>query len=234
MTAEACSAHRRAASAGYRQRRAALLQTYTEKLFELDLEKMAARFAGPYRTWVRYFRRGYWRACSRLGSVSHTGMMPRSAPDDVLSARDAPVGVTPKQIIWRKNKASLYRYERTTPPTQRTPVFLVLPRTSPRVSGLALVLTVLFAVLCVPAARDRHWVAVAGLGAVAILFAWIHKSHSVLGHRSRKLRTQDFRADLQWLRIAGEIEVQTHRAVLRKHALHLDEDARRRDVHAPA
>jgi polyhydroxyalkanoate synthase subunit PhaC len=45
----------------------------------------------------------------------------------VLSARDVPVGTTPKQLIWRKNKACLYRYTRATPPTQRTPVFLVLP-----------------------------------------------------------------------------------------------------------
>lgn len=45
----------------------------------------------------------------------------------VLSARDAPVGVTPKELVWRKNKARLYRYIRQAPPTQRTPVFLVLP-----------------------------------------------------------------------------------------------------------
>ena len=45
----------------------------------------------------------------------------------VLSARDAPVGVTPRQLLWRKNKAHLYRYLRETPPRYRTPVFLVLP-----------------------------------------------------------------------------------------------------------
>jgi polyhydroxyalkanoate synthase len=45
----------------------------------------------------------------------------------VLSARDAPVGVTPKELVWRKNKASLYHYQRETPATKRTPVFLVLP-----------------------------------------------------------------------------------------------------------
>jgi polyhydroxyalkanoate synthase subunit PhaC len=45
----------------------------------------------------------------------------------VLSARDAPVGTTPRQLVWRKNKARLYRYARRTPPTRRIPVFLVLP-----------------------------------------------------------------------------------------------------------
>jgi polyhydroxyalkanoate synthase subunit PhaC len=45
----------------------------------------------------------------------------------VLSARDAPVGVTPRELVWRKNKAHLYRYQRQSPPRHRTPVFLVLP-----------------------------------------------------------------------------------------------------------
>lgn len=45
----------------------------------------------------------------------------------VLSARDTPVGVTPRELVWRKNKAQLFRYTRHTPATQRTPIFLILP-----------------------------------------------------------------------------------------------------------
>ena len=45
----------------------------------------------------------------------------------VLGSADAPVGLTPKELIWRKNKARLYRYTRTVPATHRTPIFLVLP-----------------------------------------------------------------------------------------------------------
>ena len=45
----------------------------------------------------------------------------------VLGARDTPVGTTPKEAVWRKNKAHLYRYRRWTLPTRRTPVFLVGP-----------------------------------------------------------------------------------------------------------
>jgi len=45
----------------------------------------------------------------------------------VLSARDAPVGTTPHELVWRKNKACLYRYTRQTSPTHNTPIFLVLP-----------------------------------------------------------------------------------------------------------
>jgi polyhydroxyalkanoate synthase len=45
----------------------------------------------------------------------------------VLGSIDAPVGLTPKELIWRKNKARLYRYTRSEPAIHRTPVFLVLP-----------------------------------------------------------------------------------------------------------
>ena len=45
----------------------------------------------------------------------------------VLGAADAPVGLTPKELIWRKNKARLYRYLRSEPATHQTPIFLVLP-----------------------------------------------------------------------------------------------------------
>jgi polyhydroxyalkanoate synthase len=45
----------------------------------------------------------------------------------ILGSVDAPVGLTPKELIWRKNKARLYRYVRTEPATHRTPIFLVLP-----------------------------------------------------------------------------------------------------------
>ena len=45
----------------------------------------------------------------------------------VLGSADAPVGLTPKELIWRKNKARLYRYVRSEPATHRTPIFLVLP-----------------------------------------------------------------------------------------------------------
>ena len=45
----------------------------------------------------------------------------------VLGSADAPVGLTPKELIWRKNKARLYRYVRPEPATHRTPIFLVLP-----------------------------------------------------------------------------------------------------------
>jgi polyhydroxyalkanoate synthase len=45
----------------------------------------------------------------------------------IATAREAPVGLTPSEVVWRKNKARLLRYTRTTRATRRTPVFLCLP-----------------------------------------------------------------------------------------------------------
>jgi polyhydroxyalkanoate synthase len=45
----------------------------------------------------------------------------------IATARETPVGLTPKDVVWRKNKARLYRYTRATPATRGTPVFLCLP-----------------------------------------------------------------------------------------------------------
>lgn len=45
----------------------------------------------------------------------------------VQGSREALVGPTPKEVIWRKNKARLYRYERTTPATRKTPVLCIMP-----------------------------------------------------------------------------------------------------------
>lgn len=65
-----------------------------------------------------------WVAADTLWTASDRALDMARA---VLGAMDAPVGTTPKEVLWRKNKARLYRYRRDTPPTQRTPVFLVLP-----------------------------------------------------------------------------------------------------------
>ncbi len=45
----------------------------------------------------------------------------------IATARDAPVGLTAKTVVWRKNKAQLFRYTRATSATRRTPVFLCPP-----------------------------------------------------------------------------------------------------------
>jgi hypothetical protein len=102
----------RTAGAGYRQRHHALMQHYTEDLFALDLPKMAAGFEGPYRTWVRFFRRGYWRACSALTRVSRAGMLPRTASTDVVLARDALAERRVVEAEMAKRPGALGRYDK--------------------------------------------------------------------------------------------------------------------------
>ena len=41
--------------AEYRQNRHVLLETYTEELFELELDRIAEGYAGPYQSWFRFF-----------------------------------------------------------------------------------------------------------------------------------------------------------------------------------
>jgi hypothetical protein len=101
----------RTASHGYRQRRVALLHTYTEKLFELNLEKMAAGFAGPYRTWVRFVRRGYWRARARLAHASRTGMLPATHVQDVQHAHAVQTDRVIVEAALAKHPGVLGRYD---------------------------------------------------------------------------------------------------------------------------
>ncbi len=44
-----------------------------------------------------------------------------------LAAREAPVGQSPKEVVWRKNKSQLFHYTRPSPATRQTPVFLSMP-----------------------------------------------------------------------------------------------------------
>jgi polyhydroxyalkanoate synthase len=44
----------------------------------------------------------------------------------VVDSLEAPVGLTPKEVIWTLNKARLYRYRPTRPPEERHPIPLLL------------------------------------------------------------------------------------------------------------
>ena len=44
----------------------------------------------------------------------------------VVDSLEAPVGLTPKEVIWTLNKARLYRYKPTRPPEARHPIPLLL------------------------------------------------------------------------------------------------------------
>jgi hypothetical protein len=102
----------RSAATGYRQRRATLLHTYTDRLFELDLERMGAAFEGPYRSVFRFFRRGYWRDCRRLSKATRTEILPPTVTHDVLVARDALVDRRRVEAELAKHPGVLGRYDK--------------------------------------------------------------------------------------------------------------------------
>src|SRR5262249_39720533 len=64
----------------YRARRGKLLEIYNESFFDLELERIAAGFAGPYRSFWRLFNGQYRRDKRALARRSKTEQMPRTAP----------------------------------------------------------------------------------------------------------------------------------------------------------
>ena len=44
----------------------------------------------------------------------------------VIDSLEAPVGLTPKDVVWTLNKTKLYRYTPTKPPEERHPIPLLL------------------------------------------------------------------------------------------------------------
>jgi very-short-patch-repair endonuclease len=74
--------------AGYHERRADLLKRYTEQFFELDLDTLADRFTGRYRSWTRFFSLQYRRDRRAIGRRSRAEMMPDTIWDDIVVARD--------------------------------------------------------------------------------------------------------------------------------------------------
>ncbi|MFO0655866.1 MAG: alpha/beta fold hydrolase [Polyangia bacterium] len=76
------------------------------------------------------------RIASALATVAHYSPLHQGLSlfehwldtvNTVMGARDAAVAPTPKEVIWRKNKARLYRYTRSEKATKKTPVLCIMP-----------------------------------------------------------------------------------------------------------
>src|SRR5262249_43124336 len=70
-------------------RRAKLLETYKEGFFELELERIADGYAGPYQSWLRFFNGQYRRDRRTIARRAHDGMLPSSAEQDVAGGSAA-------------------------------------------------------------------------------------------------------------------------------------------------
>jgi very-short-patch-repair endonuclease len=98
--------------AKYRQDRQHLLQTYTEQLFELELDRIAAGYEGPYRRWFAFLSGTYRRDRRAIQRRTKKYEVPATVAQDMPRARDV-------QAIQKKLEAEtprrwqhLGRYER--------------------------------------------------------------------------------------------------------------------------
>jgi hypothetical protein len=98
--------------ADHAKRRGELLQLYTERLFELDLERMAAGFAGPYRSWFRMFNMQFRRDRRAIKRRTHDDHVPPTVWQDVRAARDLMRDKARLEQGQPGRKAILGRYEK--------------------------------------------------------------------------------------------------------------------------
>jgi hypothetical protein len=78
----------RPAFAEFRQGKTALLGSYTEDFFELDMERLGAGYAGLYRSWLRVFSPQFRRDRRAIRRRTVARVVPPTVADDVLAARD--------------------------------------------------------------------------------------------------------------------------------------------------
>jgi hypothetical protein len=68
--------------------RRALLETYSDELLTLDLDRLIEWFEGPGRSIFRFFRPRYYRIRNLISRASRSGKIPKSILDDLRAARE--------------------------------------------------------------------------------------------------------------------------------------------------
>jgi len=99
--------------ADFNKRRAALLERYTENLFELDLDGIAQRLAGPYRGWLRTFNMQFRRDRRAVRRRTRTVTLPATWWQDVPAARDVLRQQASLDAEQPARQAVLGRYEKS-------------------------------------------------------------------------------------------------------------------------
>ena len=62
-------------------------QTYTNKIFDLEIEEYIRRYSGPYRSFLRLFRSSYYRDQKNISLLSLSGKVPSSILEDLRNIR---------------------------------------------------------------------------------------------------------------------------------------------------
>ena len=96
----------------YHDNRAQLLKTYKEEFFELDLERIADGFAGPYQSWFRFLNLQFRRDRRAIARRSHAYQMPPTITADIFVARDLLREKARLEGEYAARQAVLGRYEK--------------------------------------------------------------------------------------------------------------------------
>src|SRR5262249_36929287 len=97
--------------ATYRERRQRLLQTYHESFFELELDRIAQGYAGPYLSWFRIFNGRYRRDRRALKRRTYGGLGPDSRARGGALGRDLVADKTRLEGQGGQRQKILGRYE---------------------------------------------------------------------------------------------------------------------------
>jgi hypothetical protein len=110
--ARALIAANKPAFADFHRRRQELLEVYRESFFELELERMAQGFAGPYRSWLRIFNRQFRRDRRALRRRSLAETVPETMAQDVQTGSEVLAEKTRLEAEQPKRQNVLGRYEK--------------------------------------------------------------------------------------------------------------------------
>ncbi len=95
----------------FRERRQRLLQTYEETFFELELERIAKGYAGPYQSWLRILNGMYRRDRRAIKRRTKNDVLPDSVAEDVALGRDLVAEKARLEADGPKRRSLMGRFE---------------------------------------------------------------------------------------------------------------------------
>jgi very-short-patch-repair endonuclease len=98
--------------ANHHATRTGLLQKYTDQFFELELDRIAEGFAGPYQSFWRFLNMQFRRDRRAIARRSHGYLMPASIHTDIFVARDLVNERKRLEAELPSRKSVLGRYEK--------------------------------------------------------------------------------------------------------------------------
>ncbi|MBI3407077.1 MAG: DUF4011 domain-containing protein [Planctomycetes bacterium] len=96
----------------YHERRKRLLQTYKDSFFELELERIATGYSGPYLSWFRIFNGQFRQDRRSIKRRTHKFEVPETVAEDVALGRDVMVDKTRLDAEMAQRQTIIGRYEK--------------------------------------------------------------------------------------------------------------------------